>query len=71
MKIKITGREKQTVVNLLDGKKRIMTYGAGSLANDIKKMLKEYGYELDYAIVDSQYCNGGTLMNRQGGGYLI
>lgn len=43
----------------LNGKRRIMTYGAGSLADDIERILKEQGYQVDYRIVDNLYFVGG------------
>lgn len=67
MKIRIMSREIESLKMCLDGKRRIMTYGAGSWANEIKKMLDEYGYKLDYAIVDAQYRDGNTYMDRYGG----
>ena len=67
MEVKILGRDIQTVKNHLDGKRRIMTYGAGSWANDIKKMLEEYGYKLNCAIVDVQYYDRNMYMDRRGG----
>ena len=67
MKIKALRRELQEIKAHLDGKRRIMTYGAGTCANDIKKILKEYGYQLDYALVDAPYCNGNTYMDKWGG----
>ena len=67
MRVKILSRDIQTIKNHLDGKQRIMTYGAGSWADEIKKTLRDFGYQLDYAIVDEQYCDGNTYMDRQGG----
>lgn len=57
MKVKMLKKDLSSFKKYLDGKKRIMTYGAGSWAYDIKKMLQDFGYELDYAIVDRQYCD--------------
>jgi FkbM family methyltransferase len=71
MKIRIMSREIESLKMCLDGKRRIMTYGAGSLANDIKKLLEGYGYKLDYAIVDVQYCDGNTYMDRYGGATTV
>ncbi len=61
MKVKVLGRNFQSLKDDLAGKRRIMTYGAGIWANDIKKMLAEYGYRLDYAIVDNQYRDKGYI----------
>lgn len=68
MKIRVMNRDKESLKMYLDGKRRIMTYGAGIYANDIRNILKEYGYHLDYAIVDAPYCNGNTYMDKVGGG---
>lgn len=68
MQIKVLNRDISSLKRYLDGKRRIMTYGAGAWANDIKKLLKECGYELNYAIVDAPFCNGNTFMDRYGGG---
>lgn len=68
MKIKILHKDILSLKKHLDGKKRIMTYGAGIFANDIKKILDGYGYKLDYAVVDSQYCDGNTFLDKNEGG---
>lgn len=69
MKIKVLYNDSQSLKECLEGKKRIMTYGAGVWADTIKKMLKENGYSLDYAIVDdAYYANCGNVI-QQGGGY--
>ena len=67
MKIKVLYNDSQSLKECLEGKKRIMTYGAGVWADTIKKMLKENGYSLDYAIVDdAYYANCGNVI-QQGG----
>ncbi len=66
MKIRTLKRDICSFKEYLDGKRRIMTYGAGSWANDIKKILEEYGYQLDYAIVDAPYCAGNTFTDTWG-----
>ena len=58
MKIKILDRDADTLKKHLDGKRRIMIYGAGSWAGDIKKMVAKYGYNIDCFIVDAQYYYG-------------
>lgn len=60
MKIKVLNKDAESLKEYLDGKKRIMTYGAGTLANDIKMVLKKFGYKLDCAIVDDEYYNEGA-----------
>lgn len=67
MKFKVMKREIESLRMHLDGKRRIMAYGAGTCANDIKKILEEYGYQLNYAIVDAPYCDGNTYMDKFGG----
>lgn len=71
MKIRVMNRNIESLKMYLDGKRRIMTYGAGVWANDIKKMLSEYGYNLDYAIVDAPYCDGNTYMDKYGGTTMV
>ncbi len=68
MKFKVMKRETESLRMHLDGKRRIMTYGAGTCANDIKQILEEYGYQLNYSIVDASYCDGNTYMDKRGGG---
>lgn len=67
MKFKVMNRDIKSLRMHLDGKRRIMTYGAGTCANDIKKILEEYGYQLNYSIVDASYCDGNTYMDKRGG----
>lgn len=67
MKVKALGRDVSLLKECLGEKRRIMTYGAGSLAYDIKKILQDYDYQLDYAIVDEQYCKGNSFIERRGG----
>ena len=72
MKIKVLYNDSQSLKECLEGKKRIMTYGAGVWADTIKKMLKENGYSLDYAIVDdAYYANCGNVVQQGGGTGLI
>ncbi len=67
MKVKLLNRDIQQIKKHLDGKRRVMTYGAGAWFNDIKKMLLEYGYKLDYAFIDAPHCNGNISSNGLGG----
>lgn len=67
MKIKILGRDMQSLEKHLNGRKRIMTYGAGALADDIKKLLAAYGYKLDCAVADSQYLDKNASEKKGGG----
>ena len=57
MQIKALNKDAESLKKHLAGKKRIMTYGAGTLANDIKIVLEKFGYKLDCAIVDDEYYN--------------
>lgn len=69
MKIKALNRDVKSIKEHLGDKKRIMTYGAGILANDIRIVLEECGYRLDCAIVDDEYYNEGAVA--YGGGITL
>ena len=63
MKVKLLNRDEQLLKKKLSGKSIIMSYGAGSYAETIKRLLEGYGYRLDYALVDDAlYCKGNTYM---------
>lgn len=55
MEIKALSKDIQSLKAVLNGKKRICTYGAGNLAADLNKLLCKYGYQIDHYIVDDCY----------------
>lgn len=67
MGIRVLQKDAGSFRENLRGKRRIMTYGGGIWADDIRRMLKGFGYELSCAIVDRQYYDGSAYVERHGG----
>lgn len=66
MNVSVLKKSKDSIEDNLKGKRYIITFGAGCWSYDIKKIIKPYGYDIDYAFVDDAYLNGDTFMDRYG-----
>lgn len=67
MHMSVLKKSKDSIEKNLRGKRHIITFGAGCWSYDIKKVIKSFGYDADYAFVDDGYLNGDTFMDKYGG----